>query len=193
MIKGLKFLRDSNWPEIFETWRLGEGLNPAWIKLAQEKGWPDWESWRQHSASFIQADQRPWKIFTIENPTEFIPKMIVGPYKGWQNNFIEDTHYHLHTFQELVEKAKDWCINNAGVLGIMKNFPQETQFIGLYLKDQDRVICFEGTHRSTAVTLAKALNHPIDFTGNPTIAITELTNDEINKIQEMITQGTQRP
>ena len=71
-------LRDSNWEEVFASWKSREGSDPAWQKVATEvKGWPDWESWRRHSAEMLLADKRQWSIYSFEDPLKDIPEMLV--------------------------------------------------------------------------------------------------------------------
>ncbi len=47
----MRFIKQTTWQEVFKGWSEQEANNPGWIRCATEiKGWPDWESWRNHTA-----------------------------------------------------------------------------------------------------------------------------------------------
>lgn len=189
----MEFIKDTTWQEIFEGWRKREASNPGWIRCAIKiKGWPDWESWRRHSAEQIQAEQRKWKLYKFTDPMNEVPAMLVGPYSGWQSRFPEK---NVATFEDLLEIPKqfDEFSTHQGVLSIMDGLPFDTEFIGIIRDDINKIVCLEGHHRATAIALAKKLGKDIDFTNSRTmIALAHLPADEVQIIEEISKRGTSK-
>lgn len=188
----MKFIKETTWQEIFEGWRQREAHNPGWIACAKEKGWPDWESWRRCTAHQINAENRDWKIFEFTNPMEEIPLMLIGPYSGWQSRVI---HKNKTTFKELLEipsQYEEWS-KHSGVLAIMNGLPFKTEFIGFVRKDINKIVCIEGHHRATAITLAKQQGKNIDFSGTViTIALSDLVVDDCQLLDSLLKRGTSK-
>jgi len=184
----LKYLRDISWDEIFENWYKREGSRKEWQKFATEvKGWPDWRSWRKSAADFIDADKREWKLYEIENPNEFIPKCLIGPWKNWQNNFEEK---NKHTFEDLIKMHPHWVNDNGKIQQIKNDFPDKNEFIGIYFQNSDRFVIFEGSHRAAAIAQAVAERNPINFKTNPIIAVTEFSEEEAELLRKKLERGT---
>ena len=155
----LKYIKDISWEEIFNTWYEREGSREEWQNFATEdKGWPDWKSWRKASADFIEADKRKWKLYEIENPNKFIPQCLIGPWKSWKKNFAEK---NKHTFENLVLTCPDWVKDNEKVQQIKKNFPEKTQFIGIHFKEDGHFVIFEGSHRADDALLDEVRTTPL--------------------------------
>lgn len=189
----MKFIKETNWQEVFEGWRSREASNPGWIECATKvKGWPDWESWRTFTAQQIDAQNRDWKIFQFENPFEEIPQMLIGPYSGWQSRVINK---NKTTFKELLEipaQFEEWS-KHSGVLSIVDGLPFVTEFIGLIRKDINRIVCFEGHHRATAISLAKKQGKKIDFSQTPiTISLSELAAKDCQLLEDILKRGTSK-
>ncbi|MBU0545711.1 hypothetical protein KKA13_00445 [Patescibacteria group bacterium] len=186
----LKFLQNSTWEEIFQRWKAEEGNDPDWIKVAKEiKGWPDWESWRRHSASFIQADKRKWAIYEILDPMEFLPTTLIGPFANWQKFF---KNKNTASFSELFDepKASEFFGKNKKILALMENFPSNGQFIGLKREDNGKIILLEGHHRAAATALAEKQGRAINFKGPYTIALTSLGKGELSILDEALVRGS---
>lgn len=187
----MKFIKDTAWPEVFEGWRDREANNPGWLECATKvKGWPDWESWRSFTAQKIDATNRNWKIFQFSDPILEIPEMLVGPFSIWQSRVI---HKNKTTFKELLEipgQHEEWS-NHSGILAIMSGMPFTTELIGLIRKDIDKIVCLEGHHRATAISLARKQGKDIDFSQAPiTIALTEISPADCRLFDELLKRGT---
>jgi hypothetical protein len=188
--KNFKYIRDITWDEVFQRWYEREGTREEWQKFAQEvKGWPDWKSWRSFSADHFGAKNRSWKLYEIKNPNEVIPKLIIGPWQGWQKHFKEK---NVHTFEYLVRNCREWVEKNGKVTQIKNSFPEKTEFIGILIKKTDEMILFEGSHRAAAVALAQEIGKPIQFKNGPTIAITEVSQEERIAFNKMLDRGTHK-
>lgn len=187
----MKFIKDTAWPEVFEGWRDREANNPGWLECATKvKGWPDWESWRSFTAQKIDATNRNWKIFQFSDPMLEIPEMLVGPFSSWQSRVI---HKNKTAFKELLEipgQYEEWN-NHSGILAIMSGMPFTTELIGLIRKDIDKIVCLEGHHRATAISLARKQGKDIDFSQTPiTIALTEISPADCRLFDELLKRGT---
>ncbi|MBI5369743.1 alpha/beta fold hydrolase [Candidatus Uhrbacteria bacterium] len=174
MFQQLKRSRDVPWDEVFEVWRASEGSDPVWQELAKKKGWDSWEAWRGNQVAIFGADKRRWTLYEITEPNVIIPAMRIGPFKGWQEHFQEKNR---HTFEDLVREQTSWVASNVGVRARLASFPPRTQFIGLFVKQDQTIVLFEGHHRAAAIALAVAQGQPIVFDALPTIALTEYEGD----------------
>jgi len=187
----MRFVKDITWSEVFEGWRKREVNNPGWVECATKiKGWPDWESWRGFTASQIGADKHQWQIFKLTNPASEIPKMLIGPYSGWQFRLSKK---NVGTFEDLlnIPEQYDFFSQHDGVLRIMSGLPFSSEFIGLRRKDLNKIVCLEGHHRAVAITLAKKQGKQIDFSRvDINIALTNLKEDEVYLLDKMTKRGT---
>lgn len=189
----MEFIKDISWEEIFSSWREREGTNPKWIKVATEvKGWSDWQSWRQFTASQIRAAEREWKIFKFSDPLQEIPEMLVGPYSGWQADLSEKNSLSFFQFLEVPIKYEVFS-NSEGLVSMMNALPFDTEFIGIRRLDTNQIVCIEGHHRATAIALSKKLEKNIDFsTTELTIALFDLPVEEIDLFDMMLERGTSK-
>ena len=189
----MTFLSHTSWEEVFAGWRGREAQNPAWIRCATEvKGWPDWESWRQFTAHQLNATTREWQIFAFDNPMDEIPRMLLGPYSGWQSRAPQK---NATSFEQLlaIPEQREHFRNHAGVQSIMTGLPFVTQFIGLIRDDTQRIVCIEGHHRTAAITLAKLDQKTIDFSRTRvTIALAHLSVHEISLLDTILARGTSK-
>lgn len=188
----MKYIKDTNWQEVFNGWREREANDPGWINCATKiKGWPDWESWRGFTASQIKAEQRKWQIFEFTEPINEIPAMLVGPYSGWQARLPEKNKL---SFEDLINipEQYEFFKNHDKVRSMMGNFPENSQFIGFLFQDSGKIVCLEGHHRAVAVALAKKQNQSIDFKGKITIALTELPAEEVSLLDQVLARGTSK-
>lgn len=190
----MKYIGNISWEHVFEGWRQREADNPGWIRCATEiKGWSDWESWRKYSARQIQADQREWRLYAFENPSQEIPAMLLGPYTGWQSRVPKK---NVATFEDLlnIPEQFDAFRKQKGILSMMESLPFSTQFIGVIHDGAQQIVCLDGHHRATAIALAKKLDKKIDFSGvSVTIALTRFSPDEANVFDEVLARGTSKP
>lgn len=186
MIDGLVFIKDVSWDEVFRVWEENEGQDPVWQEFAKkEKGFENWRAWRAHQSAKIGAHEREWKLYEMVNPNATVPKFLMGPFRGWQNHYEEK---NIHTFADLARDHTAWVANNVGVKARLAEFPEITQFIGIYAKDEDQIILVEGHHRAAAVALAAFQGNSIVFTKNHVIALTEMDTEEVKKLRELLNQ-----
>lgn len=187
----MKFVADTTWEKVFNGWREREANDPGWIRVATEKGWLDWESWRKNTASQIGAEGRSWQIFEFTNPLAEIPAMLVGPYTGWQSRLPEK---NIMTFNDLVQipEQYEWLKNHDKVKSMIANFPAPTEFIGLIREDNGKIVCLEGHHRAAAVALAKKDGQPINFKSPIRIALAKLPKEELALLDEILARGSSK-
>ncbi len=191
MIQGLKSIRSVTWQEVFAVWKTHEGADPVWQEFARrEKGWETWEQWRSYQAAHFDAAEREWMLYEIEQPDEIVPAFRMGPFHGWQKRYEEK---NVHTFQELVRDHHDWVASNSGVQSRMRQFPRRTQFIGMYLENEDVVVLYEGHHRAAAIALAVAQRKPIVFETNPTIALTTIRGNAQALLDRLLKEKNENP
>jgi hypothetical protein len=189
----MEFARNTTWGEVFGGWRKREADNPGWVHCATEiKGWPDWESWRRFSAGRIYADKRDWQIFEFTDPANEIPKMLIGPYSGWQSELPEKNTASFEDLLDIPERYYQFSEHDE-VLSIVNGLPFTTEFIGLIREDNGKIVCIEGHHRATAIALAKKQGKTIDFNGvKITIALAGLPEDEVHLIDDMLKRGSSK-
>ena len=188
----MNFIKKTTWKEIFDEWEKREANNPGWVRCATEvKGWPDWKSWKNFSASQINADERDWQILEFTDPINEVSQMLVGPYTGWQSRFSEK---NTGTFENLLNDPKqyDFFSKHEAVISIMNNLPFPTEFIGLIRDDTNKIVCLEGHHRATAIAMAKKQGKQIDFGNKIKIALAHLGKDEISLLDEMLKRGSSK-
>lgn len=189
----MKYIKDTTWEEVFEGWRTREARNPGWVHCATEiKGWPDWESWRRFTASQIKAEVRDWQLFEFTDPTEEIPNMLIGPYSGWQSKLPKNNTASFKDLLDIPEQYKNFR-NHKGIEAIINGLPFSTAFIGLVRDDRDTIVCIEGHHRATAITLAKKQEKQIDFSKiKVTIALAHLPKNESSLLDEVLKRGSSK-
>ena len=189
---GLKFMKHSSWEEVFQKWKEDEGSIKAWQDFAvREKGWGSWEEWRQHQASFIDAQNRKWDIYEILDPNKIIPNFRIGPFKSWQDNYSE-AEKNIHTFRDLVRDKTEWVMGNSGIKSMKDNFPPNSQFIGIYVEEDDIVVLFEGHHRVAATALSDFVGSPFEFEILPTIAMTSIRCLDKKYLDELLNKETRK-
>jgi hypothetical protein len=191
-MNGITHTKKTSWQEVFEIWKSQEGSDPVWQRFAtEEKGWDSWEAWRQYQFGWYgDIANWNWEFCTIDEPNILVPQFRIGPYRGWQQHFDEP---FVHTFADLIDVAGDWVRSNIGVQARLRQFPQGTQFIGLYIEQSDTIVLMEGHHRSAAVALAVADDDPIVFTTLPTIALARYIGDEIPMLERVLSMSSERP
>jgi uncharacterized protein (DUF1015 family) len=74
----------------------------------------------------------------------------------------------------------------------MDDFPNPSQFIGVYVEDEDKIILYEGHHRAAAIALAEYKKIPLKL-GTITIAITKVTSLPKEELDTMLDLGTENP
>lgn len=187
----MEFLRDISFEEVFEGWKASEINNPDWVYCAtQIKGWPDWESWRRHTAQQINATERKWQLYQFSDPINQIPQMLIGPFSGWQSRFQEK---NVSSFEDLLENPIyfEEFKKHKGISSIMEGLPFDTQFIGLIREDINKIVCIEGHHRATSISISKKLKKKIDFTNSKIqIALSRLNSEEVYILDEILERGT---
>lgn len=191
-MKGLKYIQEVSWEEVFSGWWQREAQDPGWIECATiVKGWPDWESWRRFMAKQFLAEARTWMRYRILDPANFLPNQQIGPFQGWHLLDYFKTRPNVpmkeRTFAKAAELFQERLMRGAKIMDMVRNFPLKTELIGL------PGICMEGSHRSAAVALAEALKTPIDFSNREVTIVmgSTLENDEA-LLAEMLKQGSNK-
>jgi len=188
----LSFVRPITWEEVFAGWREREANNPSWVECATKiKGWPDWESWRLHTASQLHLQDRAWALYEVKDPGAFLPSLLMGPFSGWQK-YTEKKN--VLSFAELLTlpEPQDFFLHHPAVSSLMKQFPAPTELIGLVREDIQKIVCVEGHHRAAAVTLGQILRNPVEFSGSVFIALASLKKEEISLLDRTLEQGSSR-
>jgi hypothetical protein len=160
--------------------------------LAQKKGFNSIADWRLTTAKRLGMDNKEWRQIQIENPNEFLPGVLVGPFQGWSKFF--DNQMDTSFAQALaITPFFDWCNRHNRIPLIAANFPTETSFI-FYRKPDGKFIHIEGGHRICAVAYAQKIGQPVNFGPDTkvTAAVADITDDEIDNLKEFLKQGTSR-
>ena len=192
-MEDLIFIKNTTWPEVFEGWQDREAKDPGWIECATKiKDWSDWESWRKYTATQLRADNREWKIYKITDANKVVPAMLVGPYTGWQNRL---SVRNVLSFAEMLKIPENYeaLSKNDKVLGMMKNWPANTQFIGAVRADNNKIVCVEGHHMATTIALAAKNGQPLPLVDEITIALCGLALGEEKLLDEALARGSQKP
>ncbi|MCA9373574.1 hypothetical protein KC725_00275 [Candidatus Peregrinibacteria bacterium] len=194
MLEELSYKGVISWDEVFDVWRKNEASQPGWVEVATKvKGWPDWESWRRYMAAEVGAEEREWKLYEFTDPMIQIPEMLVGPFQSWQNQLPEEKRLQT-TFSDFIAERLDWARGHGRIQDMIQHFPSSTQFTGLYLEDQDRLLCFEGSHRAAAVALAARDGMAIDFGEQvPLIAVASISGDSSELLLKALETGSDNP
>lgn len=161
----MKLLQQISWQELFTGWRERESKNSAWISCARDvKGWASWEEWRMFTAQQLGLPDLSWSLYGLEDPLREIPKMLIGPYTGWQGRVI---HKNCTTFDELLAdplQLLEWKTHGL-VRDMYQSMPFSTDFIGLVRRDTKEIVCIDGHHRAMAITMMHHVFEQKDFSG----------------------------
>ncbi|MFC1721478.1 hypothetical protein ACFL0Z_01025 [Patescibacteria group bacterium] len=185
-IKSLRLEGVTTWNDVFELWQEREGAREDWQRVAKAKGWQSWEDWRRDRAEQFGASDREWHRYTILDPLQTVPGWRVGPTMSWQKSFPEGER-NQHTFADLVNTVS--YNQNDKVQGMLKDFPEPTEFIGLLMPDKS-VVIIEGHHRATTLAWAAKQGKKISLAELPTIALTEFNPDEEKLLDKMLARGS---
>ena len=187
----MKYIKNTTWDNVFASWRQREASNPGWIKTATEiKGWPDWESWRKFTASQLGLEMLDWNIYEFINPLLEIPDMLIGPYSGWQSRVAEK---NKSTFADLLNNSEQYNFfkSHDTVSALLKDFPKETEFIGLLRKDLNKVVLIEGHHRAVAVAILNK-DGKVGWYCKVRIALSEINENEQQLFDTVLERGTSK-
>ncbi|MCC6643788.1 hypothetical protein IT411_03495 [Candidatus Peregrinibacteria bacterium] len=191
-MQGLDFIEDSTWEEVFANWRADEAEQPSWQECARKKGWDNWESWRNYAADRLSLSRKKWRLYEVQSPQDFIPEMLVGPFKSWQQHLKEEQINEL-TFAEYVELESKRLSTNNKIVSLLWRFPRETQLIALRRPDRDQLTCFEGTHRSLTTAVAKKHGIALPASIKVRLAVANLIDDDLEILKSMAKGGTEKP
>ena len=188
----LSFVRSLGWGEVFAGWKEREAHNFSWVECATRiKGWPNWESWRVHTALQLHLQDRAWALYEVKDPQVFLPNLLMGPFNGWQK-YTEEKN--TVSFAELLAlpEPQDFFLHHSAVVSLMKQFPAPTELIGLVREDHKKIVCVEGHHRAAAVTLGQILKTPVRLSGSVFIALATLAGDETFLLDKTLEQGSSK-
>lgn len=187
-IEGLRFEGETTWNNVWQAWLDREGTREDWQQVAKEKGWQSWEEWRDAWVGNFGAQTRRWLRYTILKPLKTVPHFRVGPTQSWQENFPENER-NKHTFATLVERVS--YDTNGKVQGILKNFPDPTEFIGIVMPDKS-IVDIEGHHRAAALAIAAKQGKEMSFQNLPTIALTPFEKGKETLLDAMLARGSSK-
>ncbi|MCK5332380.1 hypothetical protein KAJ41_00765 [Candidatus Parcubacteria bacterium] len=188
----MKFIKKTTWKEVFQNWKIAEADNPQWIHCATKiKGWSDWESWRKHTATQLNLQNRNWKIYEFDDPINEIPQMLIGPFSGWQSRVLKK---NLSSFFDLISTPKEYknFKNNNKIISILKNQSFGADLIGIFREDMNRIVCIEGHHRAIALAIAKKEGMKLKFEKPVRIAFAKLPKDEVFLIDKTLKRGSSK-
>jgi hypothetical protein len=189
----LSYRSEGSWEnDIFPDWANNEENQPGWQETAKMKGWDNWREWRSFSADKLNLPAREWQIYNIENPMETIPGFLVGPFPSWQKNVPENLINQI-SFGGYLELNLERLKNNLKIRELMENFPANTQIIGLVEPVSQQIVCIEGTHRCTAISLASKMKKEITGLKEVRIALAKLKESEKDLLSDALKIGTQKP
>lgn len=182
--------------EVFKIWLDAEVLQIEGrniLPVAKSKGFNSIVEWRLSTALRLGMDTKEWTLETIENPNETIPKIIIGPYKGW-SLFFENRLETSFTQALEIPEFFEWCQTHDRIVPIANNFPIPTTFI-LFRKTNGDLIHIEGGHRLCAVAYREKIGQPIKLVDSVnhslvTAAIAAIGGDEITGLIKFLEQGT---
>ena len=186
----MKFIKKTTWQEIFQNWKDSEADNPEWIHCATKiKGWPNWELWRDHTATLLNLQKRIWNIFEFRDPINEIPQMLVGPFPGWQSRFSKK---NSASFSDLANLSKEYehFRNNKKIISILESQSFDSDLIGIVREDIDQIVCIEGHHRAMALAIAKKDGIKIDFNDPVRIALAKLPKEEVFLLDKALERGS---
>jgi hypothetical protein len=189
----LKYVSEGSWEnDVFPDWANNEENQPGWQETAKMKGWDNWREWRSFSADKLKLTARKWEIYNIENPLENVPNFLVGPFPSWQK-FAPENLVNQISFADYLELNLERIKVNSKIKELIENFPASTQLIGLIEPVKQQIVCVEGTHRCTAISLASKLNQALPGLKNVRIALTKLQESEGDLLSEALKIGTHKP
>lgn len=188
----MKFIKKTTWQDVFQGWKDSEADNPEWIYCATKiKGWPNWESWRNHTATQLNLQNRNWNIYEFSNPLKEIPQMLIGPFSGWQSRFSKK---NSASFFDLVNSSgnQKQFINYEKIVSIIDSQSFDANLIGIIREDINRIVCIEGHHRALALAIAKKEGIKISFKKPIHIALASLSKEDIFLIDKTLERGTSK-
>jgi hypothetical protein len=179
---------------VFKSWVENE-LEPSnerdILALAKSKGFGSISEWRLTTALRLGLDKKEWVVKKFNDPNTELPKMIIGPYKGWSQFFDNQIKT---SFEEALEIPEffSWCQSHNRIPNIAKHFPTPTTLI-LFETTSGRYIHIEGGHRICAAAYAKKIKTPIKFTLNSVQAfVTTISDKEIDNLKKFLDRGTNK-
>lgn len=132
------------------------------------------------------------KLYEFEDPLVEVPKMLIGPYQGWQRQVKEK---NIFSFQEFLEDDMryQWTRAISTVMKIKESLPFSSEMMGL-VREDGAVICLDGHHRSAALALVAKNKDTLDMAGTPwRIALAVLKDSELALLVKALEEGTEKP
>lgn len=143
----LTLVEDCSWETVLDHWEHTEstaGWEPVW----RDRGFSSWREWRLSYLGELNPSNRAWKRYRLSDPHLLLKDAFGGGFKGWREYAPQGAT--CATFEQIASHPN--VAANTKVAGILDTFPAETVLIGC--TDGDRLMIFEGMHRSTAMVYA---------------------------------------
>lgn len=177
--------------QVFAIWLVNEVGNPEevnYLPVAQEKGFDSVVEWRLSTALKLGLNTKEWFLSEVAAPEEVLPKIIIGPFKGWSQFFDNKFNTSFSEALEIPEFLK-WCEGHDRIPQIAEHFPTPTTII-LLRKQNGDLIHIEGGHRICAYAYAAKIGKPIE--ASVTAAIANVSDEEIEKLLLLLEEGTDK-
>lgn len=187
-------MKQLTFDEVFKIWldaEVGQIEGRDILPVAQEKGFTSITEWRLATALRLGLDKKQWNLEELSNPSDILPNIIVGPYRGWSQIFDNKLQT---TFGQALEIPEffEWCQTHDRVVPISENFPSGTTLIVLR-KQNGQLLHIEGGHRICAASYAAKIGQPIDFSNRKVfIAVADMTRENEIKFLEFLKLGTHK-
>lgn len=164
--------------QVFAIWLVNEVGNPEegnYLSVAEEKGFSSVVEWRLDMALKFKLNTKEWFLTEIADPAETLPRIVIGPFKGWSKFFDNKLET---TFEQALEIPEfyEWCVQHDRIPKIADHFPIPTTLI-LLRKPNGQLLHIEGGHRICAFSFAKKNGKAIN--AEITAAIANITEDEL--------------
>lgn len=149
--KGLAFIRELEWAEVFGLWGRDESRLPHWIAHYQKRGFSSWEEWRRSSVKDLQPERLRWCEYRL-NDLNIVRSFHGGPFRSWKKKYYGDAD--TLPFNMLAKKTE--LQDDSHINEIIRSFPRESSLIGL--KNGGNIVIIEGMHRCSAIAVAMERN-----------------------------------
>lgn len=171
-------LEPTTWSEVMGRWQNDEIHRAEMSTVWKERGYRTWEEWRLHRSHLLGLPDREWVHVHVDEPSEAVPQWWGGPFQTWIDKYYAD-HALSEQFSTLVQHPE--VASKKRIRDVMKDYPAVAQLVGLIW--HNRVLVFEGMHRSCALALSVAEGHPIAT--DLSIALTDISDVTEERLRQV--------